>query len=72
MLEIQKSNRGKGKYFQKARVGQSKTRLLASKDISMECGENKFYTKNYLVFESQILQLQFYFIDSIEIDTTKY
>jgi len=72
MLEIQKRNRGKGKYFHKARLGQSKTRLLAFKHICMECGENKFYTKNYLPFESKILQLEFYFIDSIEIDTTKY
>lgn len=35
----------------------SKTKAVAMKDISAECGENKFYTRNYLPIERSVLDL---------------
>ena len=38
-------------------VGGNKAKRIAFKDITEECGEGKFYTRNYICIESRIIGL---------------
>jgi len=59
-LEIKKHRENKGFFFDKSpRVGQSKTKSLAMKDIANEIQENSkdfFYPMNLLSIESRLLR----------------
>lgn len=65
-LSIKKDKRST-KFFQKGlRNGEiSKTKKIASFDISQECGEGRFYSRNYLGLEFVILQLKNYWIEIV-------
>ena len=65
-LSVKKDKRS-AKYHQRGlRNGEvSKTKKIASFDISQECGEGKFYTRNYIGYESIVLQLKKYWIEIV-------
>ena len=56
-LEIKKDKRAKGKYFHRVPAGikATKSRQIAIKDISEECGEGNIYERNYLNCEKELL-----------------
>lgn len=56
--DIHHSSRAAGKYHQRGmRNGEvQKAKSLASRDISRECGENKMFSRNYIIVEYAILE----------------
>lgn len=73
-LDIEKSKRNRGISFHKCKGIKNITdaKKIALKDITEECGENKFYTKNYVNIESEILMACTRVLTVLKIDTTKY
>lgn len=73
-LDIEIDSRNNGKFFHKNKgiSGASKCKLLALRDITKECGINKFYTQNYLNKESAVLENCKKILIVLPIDTTKY
>lgn len=57
-LDIKKDHRNMtNKFFHKANgLEMGKTKSIAMKDITKECGEGKFYTRGYIGIESKVLQ----------------
>jgi len=55
-LDIIKGDRCYTDSFHKSRVGGTLTKEIAMRDITKECGENKFYSKNYIPIEFLVLQ----------------
>jgi hypothetical protein len=75
ITDIRIHPKNKGHYFHKARLGQSLCKSIAFKDISKECGKDKFYSMNYLGIESQVLSLKVFdyeIKDTDLINTKKY
>ena len=67
--------KNKGHYFHKARLGQSKCKQIAMRDITNECGIDRFYTINYLGIENKVLSLNIFDYEIKDIDlinTKKY
>ena len=55
-LDIYKNSRSSGRFFHKSRGFDScKTKQQALLDISMECRNSKYYTRNYLAIEYIVL-----------------
>lgn len=56
-LRIKKDKRNTGKYFFRNGGIKSNAEIksIASREISSECGKDKFFNKNYLVIESVVL-----------------
>jgi len=61
-LSIKIGDRNTGKYFQKARVGQSKTKQFVMQEISEYIKDNSdFGDCNYIAVENRVLHLEDYF-----------
>jgi len=73
-LDIEIDKRNNGLYYHKNKGIKStkECKLQALKDISMECGENKFFTRNYISNECQVLDTCKKILEIIQIDTTIY
>ena len=75
-LNIEKHSRkiNKGFFFHKCKGIKdiSSVKSIALRDISEECGENKFYTKNYVNIENRVLIACSRTLIVLSIDTTKY
>ena len=57
-VDIKKDHRNMtNKFFHKAHgLNMIKTKSIAIKDITKECGEGKFYSRVYISIESKVLQ----------------
>lgn len=58
-LSVTIDKRAKGKYYHKmphGLGGSKKVKQIALKDITEECGDGKFYSKNYISHEYLVLQ----------------
>jgi len=73
-LDIEIDKRNSGCFFHKNKgIKSSKEcRLQALKDISYECGDGKFYTRNYISAECQVLDTCKKILIIIPLDTTIY
>jgi hypothetical protein len=61
-LSIRKNEKNTGKFYQKSPYGIDckKTKAIALRDITKECGSNKLFTRNYVPIEYRILELSEY------------
>lgn len=73
-LEIEINERNNGKFFHKNKGidGATKCKQIALKDITKDCGEGKFFTRNYINSECAVLDTCKNVLIIIPIDTTKY
>jgi len=54
--ELRKNERNRGYFFHKMpRVGASKVKQAALRDITKECGNGKLFNQNYLFSEKLVL-----------------
>lgn len=73
-LDIEISDRNNGVFYHKNKGIKSsiECKSIALKDITEECGENKFYTRNYVHVESRVLNMCKKIVEIIPINTTIY
>lgn len=73
-LEIKIHKRNKGFCFNKMPYGtsSSEAKRIACMDITLECGENKFYSRNYILREGQVLDNCKKILIILPLDTTIY
>ena len=59
-LSVEKDRRNNGYHFRKAPSGLDITtaRSQAAKDITEECGEDKYFSRNYVNIESVVVSMQ--------------
>ena len=74
ILKIETDKRNNGCFFHKNKgiKGATECKYIALKDITSECGEGKFFTRNYINSESQVLDTCKNVLTIIYLDTTKY
>lgn len=56
-LSIKKSKEYSKYHHRTGGIKSSHTKSQALKDISSECGKNKFYTQNYIILEKRVLEV---------------
>lgn len=56
-LELRKNDNRHGHIWQPYGIGSTGAKLIASKDISKDCGKGKLFSKNYLMQEYKITQM---------------
>jgi len=71
-IEIDKRNNGFHYHKNKGIKSSKECKLQALKDITLECGENKFYNKNYIYCESRVLDTCKKILIILPLDTTIY
>jgi hypothetical protein len=73
-LDIEKDKRNNGSFYHKSKGIKScvACKSLALKDITEECGTDKFYTRNYVNVESRVLDTCKNKLIVISINTTIY
>ena len=63
----------KCKYTQKTRgTGSSKIKKLVMRDISKECGEGRFYVRNYIGVEYLVLRLRMFETELFTLELNTY
>lgn len=73
-LEIEIDKRNTGKFYQKNKGVKSsfECRRQAILDITKDCGDGKFFSKNYISIESQVLDNCKKILIILELNTTIY